>query len=250
MVVISGRKNVYRKLGYVADFCPICRTAQAFLLRRIGRASHLYFISVGKGELAGYERLCQACATPFPTEAKKYKQIATTCAPLPELRASTFPDLEAAWQERLALEARIRNAPLLLSAEDRRELILAPFLLLAPKVERCYSSAVMDRAAALGTLAALALTIAGWTLTPRLFPDTQLPTGMAFFFLGLALFTWQMLAAKARLMRREVLPALARALRPLVPGERELQAAFATVRSAGHKMGGKLRLPELLALLK
>ncbi|UOD28028.1 hypothetical protein INH39_21440 [Massilia violaceinigra] len=257
MIVISGRKNVYRQLGYVADFCPICRSVQTFLVRRIGRASHVYFISVGKGELAGYDRICQSCLTPFPTETKKYKQILKNPLPLPELQASTFPDLETVWQERMAQEAHIVHAPLLFSAEKRSELILHQFMLLVPKMERCYSSAVIDKPAALAGIAGLVVMVAGWKLSPILFPNVRFfpeygsfSPEFGFFFLGIALFAWQGRAAKGRLIRREVIPALATALRPLSPTEAELQAAFAQVRSAGHMLGKKLNLSELQAQLK
>ena len=32
MFVVWGKKHVYRKLGYVADFCEICRGPKAFLM--------------------------------------------------------------------------------------------------------------------------------------------------------------------------------------------------------------------------
>jgi len=41
MFIVWGKKIVYRKLGFVADFCPICRGPRAFELKRVGSASHL-----------------------------------------------------------------------------------------------------------------------------------------------------------------------------------------------------------------
>lgn len=250
MIVISGRKYVYRQLGYVADFCPICRSVQTFLVRRIGRANHIYFISVGKGELSGFDRICQSCLTPFPTESKKYKQILQNPVPPPELQAITFPDLETVWQERLALEAQVIKAPLLFSADERRELILGPFLLLVPKVERCYNSPVMDKQATCTILVAVLATLAGWALAGAVFPGSGYKVALGIFVIGYSLSLWQILAAKTRRVTREVVPAIARGLHPLAPSEREVQAAFATISAAGHKMGSKLKLPELLALLR
>ncbi|NHZ65048.1 hypothetical protein [Massilia genomosp. 1] len=250
MVIISGRKNVYRKLGYVADFCPICRSAQAFLVRRIGRASHVYFISVGKGELAGFERICQSCLTPLKTESTTYKQILKETAPLPELQASTFPNLEQVWQEELALEARISNALAYFPPTERSELILKPFLLLAPTVERCYNSVVMDKQAGYTILGSVLATVAGWAAAGALFPGSGYKVGIGIFAIGYALSLWQILAAKTRRVTREVVPAIAKGLRPLAPTDSELQAAFAAVYDAGYMMGSKLKLPELQALLK
>jgi hypothetical protein len=38
MAVIWGRKKVERKLGFVAEFCPICRTPREFEVSRVGIA--------------------------------------------------------------------------------------------------------------------------------------------------------------------------------------------------------------------
>jgi hypothetical protein len=36
MFVVWGKKRVRKKIGHVADFCPMCRTAQPFALVRVG----------------------------------------------------------------------------------------------------------------------------------------------------------------------------------------------------------------------
>ena len=57
----------------------------------------------------------------------------------------------------------------------------------------------------------------------------------------------QIALAGGRFMRREVLPVLAKCLRPLQPTPGELQAVMAELKTLRHKMATKLTLPELVA---
>lgn len=249
MFIVWGKKLVYRKIGFVADFCPICRTVQAFLVKRVGLASHVYYLSAGEGELAGFERTCLACATTFITDPGKYKDIVKKSASLSDLRQQTFADIDVVLHDRLQLEDRIINAPLSLSAEERTALIRGPFLLLAPKVERRYASTDLDKEVVLALVAALALMSAGPAATLALVPDAGPEIVVVFILLAVALVGWQIAMAKSRFMKRQVIPALVKALRPLQPTNSELTAAVAELRELGHKIGSKLKLPELQAQL-
>ncbi|MCE3606581.1 hypothetical protein LXA47_23700 [Massilia sp. P8910] len=249
MFIIWGKKYVYRKIGFVADFCPICRTVHAFVVKRVGLAGHLYYISAGEGELAGFERTCESCATTFVTDTDKYREIVKKSPSLADLRTQTFPDLDVVMHDRLALEARIAKAPMLLSRDERNALILGPFMLLAQKVEKRYASTDLDKEVGLALVAALVLMTAGPAASLALFPDGGPAVMLGFMVLALALVAWQMMVAKRRFMTRKVVPLLAKALRPLKPSDNELQAALAQMRQAGHKIGIKLKLPELQAQL-
>lgn len=124
MFIYWGKKVVHRKLGYVADFCPLCRSPQPFLVTRVGLAGHIYGITSGDGELRGYHRTCQECGTALqvsdPTSA--YASISQSLAPIAELTQHTFPNLTSVRGDRLALEEQVRSTPLQLSGEARRAL--------------------------------------------------------------------------------------------------------------------------------
>src|SRR5258705_351547 len=75
MIFIWGKKLVYSKLGYVADFCPICRSPQAFEVQSVGVASHVYYVSFGKGALAGYQRKCCDCGVTLDAKPTNYATI-------------------------------------------------------------------------------------------------------------------------------------------------------------------------------
>src|SRR5258706_9118781 len=44
MFIIWGKKRVTKSLGYVADFCPLCRDVRTFELVRVGLAGHIYYL--------------------------------------------------------------------------------------------------------------------------------------------------------------------------------------------------------------
>jgi hypothetical protein len=249
MFIVWGKKLVYRKIGFVADLCPICRTVQAFVVKRVGLAGHIYYISAGEGTLAGFERTCLSCATTFVTDPGKYKEIVKKSASLAELQARTFPDIDVVLHDRLQLEARVINTPLLLSSEERTALIRDPFLLLASKVEKRYASTHLDKEAGLTIVAALALMIVGPAVSHALLPDAGPETVMVFIVLAIALIGWQIVMAKSRFMKRQVIPVLVKALLPLKPTESELKATIAELSKLGHKIATKLKLPDLQSQL-
>ena len=109
MIFVWGKKPVYTHAGYVADFC-----------QRIGMAWHLYYITVSKGELAGYQRSCCDCGTVLPVEVGHYKQLSAEQLPLVQLEQTTNPHLSIRHADALAAAARLREAPLLLDESERR----------------------------------------------------------------------------------------------------------------------------------
>lgn len=246
MFIVWGKKAVYRKLGYVADFCTICRRARPFLVRRIGMAGHVYYISAGEGELVGYDRTCQSCATSYPADPARYRSMAKKLAPLPELVAQTFPDFQAAWADRLALEEQVRSSPMLVPAEQRKSLLLESFLALSPKVERRFASTHLDKEVGFAVLGTIGLLVALPALTRAVAPDHAEEAVLLAMAVGIALVIWQIAVSGRRFMRRDVVPALVKSVSPLRPRKEEIAGILAELKSHGHKMGAKLKLTDLL----
>lgn len=247
MFIVWGKKLVYRKLGHVADFCPICRKPRPFVLRRLGSAGHVYYVTVSQGELVGYERTCARCDTSFNAEPTQYAAVAPKPAPLPELARHTFPNLEQTWKERLDLERQLRRDPHALHADDRKALIRSPFFLLSPKVEKRFASTHFDKEVGFAALGALGLMVAGPAIVRKVSPDAAEMAVLVCMALGVLLVLAQMALAGGRFMRREVVPLLAQCLRPLQPTPGELQGVVAELKTLRHKMAGKLKLPDLIA---
>lgn len=72
-MIVWGKKFVYRKLGYVVDFCRLCREVRTFELKRVGLAGQIYF-----SDLASYhaERLAleKAIRDPFAKISQENRQ--------------------------------------------------------------------------------------------------------------------------------------------------------------------------------
>jgi hypothetical protein len=249
MFIVWGKKLVYRKVGFVADFCPICRVARPFELKRVGSAGHVYYISAGEGELVGFERHCQECKTSLRAEPTDYASVSKNELPLSELIQRTFPNLAQALKDRLALEERVQRHPESLSLEERHALIRNPFLLLSPKVEKRFAATHIDKEIGLSIVGAICLLVVGPGVAHALAPDQAELSVLLFIVLGLALVAWQITASGGRFMRREVVPVLAASLRPLRPTEPEISSVLSELKQLRHKMASKLKPADLLAQL-
>ncbi|MEJ7808083.1 MAG: hypothetical protein WKG03_19445 [Telluria sp.] len=140
-MAVWGTKLVYRKLGYVADFCQICITARPFVLERIGMARHFLHISKGEGELIDYQRTCLHCSTAFRAEPQQYAAVAKNLDTIEPLMRETFPNLAQAHAARLALEQQVRDELSAIDQGTRSKLLLEPFTLLSPRVAKRFATA-------------------------------------------------------------------------------------------------------------
>jgi hypothetical protein len=143
-VIIWGKKTVKSHLGYAADFCPICACPRPFAITRVGLAGHLYYISVGDGDLVGYERACMLCTTALNADPAHYAEIAKQPASIRALAKQTFPNLAHAYQTRLTQEQAIRLDPTMIPAAERQALILEPFMLLTVKVSTRFANSAFS----------------------------------------------------------------------------------------------------------
>ncbi|MFC4159368.1 hypothetical protein [Chitinimonas lacunae] len=235
----SGRERQASRIGYAADFCPICHGAQVFAIDRIGPTHY----GVGQGRLAGHERICLNCTTAFQTDPGRYRALAERPAELDVLQAETFPNLDHVHHDQLELVRRIEYDPFAFPPAERHGLIRNVLLCLSEKVERHFSAFKLDYHTGLALAAALVLCLIG----PMLLPAVPV---VVFMVLGAAVVSWHYLTSGRRYMRQHVLPALARGLRPLKPSADELAHVLAELDELGHKIGKKVVLADLLALLK
>ena len=247
MFIVWGRKVVRRKLGSVADFCPVCRNLGPFTLNVVRRVSHVYYIPLGRGDVLGHERTCQECRTPYQAKDTTYLQVARRRLPFEELKRVTYPTLDAAARDRLELEDRVRNGRLKLSSADRFAWIKAPFMYLSPRVEWRFASTHIDKEVGLAIIATLALPFVVGNVTRAYFPDVSPQATAISFCTGLSVVIWQLIGSGSRFMRREIIPVLARSLAPLQPTQQELEAVIHEIRQGTHKIGRKVKLEQIQA---
>jgi len=249
MIFIWGKKLVYSKLGYVADFCPICRSPQAFEVQSVGVASHVYYVSFGKGALAGHQRKCRECGVTLDAKPTNYATISDQLRPLPQLIMGTFPNLTTAYQAALSLEERVRTSPSSLTAQERRALIRNPLVLMSPKVEKRYASTHIDLQTVITFFGVLVALFAEAAVVERIAPQYVPQSIVIMGVIGIILIGWQISLSNRRFVRRNIIPILARTLKPLAPSAEEVEAALAELAKLRHKIGRKLSSRELMAAL-
>ena len=108
------------KLGFVADFCPVCVALRTCALERLE----------ADGDVE-HQRVCVACKVAVRADPARYARIAPQPGPVDALKAATFPDLEQVHQARLDLEAQLRADPAALDSALRRQLLREPLTLVA-----------------------------------------------------------------------------------------------------------------------
>src|ERR1043165_4035739 len=133
--MVHGTYRTETVEGLVADFCPVCRGIASFRVLRVGDASHIAFVSLSNGRVAGRMIRCSRCDTGRAFDEKRYTGIGSECSDTETLIASTHPNVRAEFAGRLELEARLRTDPSILSGHQREELLLEPFQELDPEIE-------------------------------------------------------------------------------------------------------------------
>lgn len=245
MFEFAGRTGGTTTIGYVADFCPMCRVPQAFTLLSIDDPG-------GPAPRAGasrYWRKCEGCGVELEATHSAYASVSAERASVQELTARTFPRLMEACRPAMESDERARRSPMSLTAPERRALVLRPMLLLAPMVEHRFASVRIDRELVYAALAIVVGIVAASYGLRRLAPSWLNLALFAILFLGIGLFVWQLLASRRRYMRREILPRLAASLRPLSPTHAEINVAIDELRRSHRLVGSKLDAKQLRSAL-
>ena len=243
MFIVWGTKIKKKRLGYVADCCPVCNDVRRFSLRRIGAADHLYYISFGQGRLVGHEVTCCDCGTRLEADADRYQAVESSAdTSLDALVSTTHPSVPTIVGERLALLERAREGQ---DDEARAELLREPFLLLNSLIEEQMRERKLGkkgRWTCWSTVAMLiVLVIIGANGGPRWAGFAVAGLFGLGFFASLGFMATHM----GSFVRREVYPRLARALEPLRPSVDELDQVTQNLKSLGLRIGKKVKSERL-----
>jgi len=248
MFIVWGKTIKRQKLGFVADFCAVCRDLRTFQVKRIGSASHVYYISFGEGDLVGYERTCESCATPFDAVPDTYTGMAKASRPPSELISETFPNYYTVYRELLERERKVRDTPSLLTPAERRARMREPFIVIAPLVQQKLASIQVDWRVGLAVLSFVPIfwvigSISRWITGPDQDPSLN------WIFSGLALWAglvfWEIFMSGRRYLLKNAVPQLAASLAPLKPLDSEVSRILDELKQHKLKLG-KLRPSDLL----
>ena len=248
MFIVWGKTIKRQKLGFVADFCAVCRDLRTFEVKRVGSASHIYYISFGQGDLVGFERTCEVCATPVDAVPDTYLSMADHKRPASELISETFPNYYTVYRTVLERERKVRDTPSLLSPEERRARMREPFLVIAPLAQQKLASIRVDWRVVLAVLACVPIfwILAGVT---RLVAGPYEEPGINWILAALALWAglvfWEIFMSSRRYLLKNAAPQLAASLAPLKPSESEIERILKELRQHKLKLA-KLRPSDLL----
>ena len=247
-MIVWGTRAKFRRVGRVADFCPVCRTPQAFHLIRIGIASHLYFISIGQGTLHGYESRCEGCGGLWPTDGRRYRHTSgNEELGIDELMERTFPGLAEAYADELATARLVAAGKC--PATARTDLLYEPMIALNYGVERQVTHreyGPIQRRIGWATLGVLIVLLLFMYIYPEGAGERFLLQFFAITFLALfAASAYCLLTAMGSYLGRVTIPALARSLAPLEPTQGELAAALLELKKRGLRIGRKVKAKRL-----
>jgi hypothetical protein len=241
MVIIWGRKLVYRRLGYVSDFCAVCRGIRPFELRLVSSARHIYYVSFSSGEPLHDERVCLECHSFFSANPEAYSAVSAERVPLEELRKLATPKAIETLDEQLATEHRIRSSPASLSPQERQAFIEEACAAVGRTVERRFAPGYISPGMIRAVLVALGLMVL-IIIRPAFMSEdiAALLTIAAVVFVG-----GQWILSTALFMPRQILPVLATCLYSLRPSESEVRSVLAT-RLSGREITQRLNVGQLM----
>lgn len=252
MFIYAGKRTRHRRLGRVADFCPLCDEIRPCRVTQIESVTHLYFIPLSRGEVKGHTIRCERCRCPITANIGAYLGfVRSRRAGLEELIEQTNPGVEERLIRRLELEERAASADL--SPGERFELLHAPFLSIAAAVEQRAAAVHVDRRSAMFLLALLGagsillgpvMLRTGPTLSKVIYW-----TGGIFAAVAFVALLWSLATDSRRFARNRFRHIIVQSLADLDPTRQELDMVFKGLRSKGMLVGRKLSPEAVLAML-
>jgi hypothetical protein len=241
MLLIWGRRWYTRHLGFVGEFCEMCRRPQPFRLERRALTGHLWHIPLGQEHAVAHRGTCTACGTAADVDPTRYASYARKPSDARHMLAQTFPNFEQVAHARMETERLVRSDVAALAPQDRQRLIVTPFVLMSCMAEERFRATHFDLGvgiAVLGLFVLPPLAQAAWSAFLPYHAELGLVLGA---LLALALISWQATMAKRRWVRRMVLPRLGTCLGPLRPTDAELEGVIAELGRHGHQLAKYLR---------
>jgi hypothetical protein len=250
-----GRKRVDKRLGFVADFCPICREVSAFRLMQVSNVRHFNYVPLGKGNVVGDYIQCAECRSRFWIDPARYSGTEKSWSQnTGALVIRTFPGLYNIYRDRLALEAKVKSAPNSLTAAERKELLLEPFFALSAMAEeRMGESTRFDTRSSIGCLGTVVLAGGLFFYSAARLSGKDQDHALIIMLIiggaGLAYTLLQFHLGPARYINQTIAALLARALNPLAPRREELEQSLERCRAERLAIA-KLKSERLWSILK
>ena len=219
---VWGKKNTRRRLGAVADYCPICHEARAFELFQLGSATHVYLLAVGTPVVTGHVITCTECWVELDGDPRRYTSVLKKApGDVRALAAATHPQLANLEQWQREQVRRLRAG----ETQGRPDAVLRPLYLVAVAFER---RRLAMKLGLIGWWFMLTVAVLGSAWIGNLLADfvpVLAPVGYALLPLLFLALVVERSTDRGRYLKKVTYPALRRALSPLRPTSAELSAA-------------------------
>jgi hypothetical protein len=256
---ISEKVKTLSFVGWVADFCPVCRTLQPFLIRESHLVESELHLIVGLVPVAhdkdlgslGHDRVCDACSFCTPASLHPYPaMLKERPADLDSLLRLTHPQAPQLYKERLRIEAEVLEGRVL--PETKRALLAETLRSLEPHLRKGLPAPLRT----VHWLLPLALVLGGFGMAMVLgerrgVRHLSTLAGLAALvgLVGLlvaGIRAWLRPAFVRRTLVLEAYPLLVRAWTPLRPSGREIEDVLADLRASGSTLAMSLSVERLL----
>lgn len=248
MFIVWGKKQRLDYLGFVADYCIICRQIQPFYVKEVGMVSHVYWIPHGAVDVLGHIGICEVCGISMGMDRKTYKGFAPDCdSGIEQLIDDTYPTIRQDLRERLELYERAKRCTAISSEDARESVILEPFIILAPLVQEKYGIDVaLAPAAIVSCICTIILPIVLLVIGGVTKENIWLVLSGTSFVSGIVI-TWLFQNRRRRsFFQTSILPALVHSLRELNPKIQEIDSALKICAAHRLKIGTKFRSQNVL----
>lgn len=234
------------RIGYAADYCPVCRTLRAFSLYRLAIPEQDPITGARGDRLDGYVRHCLTCKATFPAVPDTYSGLSPKLKDAEALQLETFGNYHEEYAVQLALD-RVPGPQLM--GQDRLDRINDPLLAIAIATQPKRTDNKMDVISWSALAVAILLLVLAWpqmnaagdnfaAWPPLLVGPAIVAVAVAFIRMGVA-------------GRREALRwatiHLANALTPVRPTDAELEKGLASLRDRQLWLGSKASVEGLQA---
>ena len=234
------------RIGYAADYCPVCRTLRAFALYRLDIPEQDPVTGAKGDRLDGYVRHCQTCDATFDAVPDTYSGLSPRLKDANSLQPETFRNYYEEYAVQLALD-RIPGPQLM--GQDRIDRINDPMLAIAIATQPKRMDQKADNACWGALVIAVVLVVIAWpqlriardnfaAWPPEYMGPAVLAVVFAFIRMGIAGRRQTLNWATAH---------IANALAPVRPTDDELERSLASLRDRNLWLGSKASVNQLQA---
>jgi hypothetical protein len=255
MWIIWGNKIKEHPLGYVAEWCSLCRAINPFRVFKKELVSHVYNLSFGEGQYIGSSAICENCGLAIPTNVAKYREISPAIMPVEALIQRTFPAIREFYSKRLEIEDQLKRAPRQIPEDLRSKLIKEPFILLAPVVEANVGGETkIDKKTGLGCTATIFLPLA-LLITSAATRQSGYAIAAGLVFLATLIFTlislFVVVIRKPKyFIEQSVVPALATSLAVIQPTREEIRECYERLKRTNLAILKRVEIEKLFDALE